>query len=105
MLRRQTHPHSPHGKGTARVPVGSHTESCPQCSRRCHPYKGEGYVHIRQCLKGKNVRSIKELGGKNIHTYSMGERIIMQGKCDSNGRDLLNRRWDTAHLAFPIVSG
>lgn len=49
----KTHPHSPHGMAIARVPVGSHTESFPQCSHKCRPYKGEGYVHTRQCLKGK----------------------------------------------------
>lgn len=65
---------------TARVPVGSHTESCPQCSHRYHPYKGEGYVHIRQCLKGKNVRSIEELGGKYICIYSTGD-VGLGGRC------------------------
>lgn len=91
VLRRQTHPHSPHVTVTAHVPVGSHTESCPQCSHRCHPYKGEGYVHIRQCLKGKNVRAIKELWGKNVHAHSMGERFIIWGHCDSNMRHGLIR--------------
>lgn len=73
ILSEKTHLCSPHGTATARVPVGSHTESFPQCSHRCHPYKGEGYVHIRQCLKGKNVRFIKAPWGKHVHTYSTGE--------------------------------
>lgn len=73
VLRGKTHLHSPHGMATARVPGGSHTGSRRLCSHRCHPYKGEGHVHIRQCLKGKNVRSSEELWGKSIHISSTGE--------------------------------
>ena len=103
VLRRQTYPHSPRVMATARVPVGSHTESCPQCSHRCHPYKGEGYVHIRQCLKGKNVRAIKELWGKAVQDTDWEKGSLSESRW-FKWRSWVNTRWDQVLLTFPMIS-